>query len=808
MEADFSMIMMPKSKLQKIIASGFVSVFVFISVVGFLQPTITYAVDVGTLFGGGLTPVGMVYNAASSLSSLLSGATTTVPDPQSGCYFTSPSTWIGKCFLNPILSQVGLMFLTVGGAVLELAGLLFDTLIQAVITGFGSTLSNLGIIAAITTGWDAFRDLSNILIIGMFVFIAICTILGSKEYGYKKLVARVLIIAVLMNFSLLFTKLIIDVSNFTAFQFYNQIAGQGQGSTPAGQFDVAQAFLQPMGITSVWQTNPTGSIVGYTAQQTGSGWQALLVGMIGGVLLIVVAVVLFYGVVLIGARAIVLIILMVTSAVAFATYLIPNFAGSKYGWKGWWEALINCAVFAPLLMLFLSISVNILNGVSAVQQSKVNLGSIISDPAQLAAAGSTGWEVVITYLIAIGLLFVSLKISSQFASATSGMNLTMSAIMSPLAVGGRLVGIGANSLGRRYIGQPASSDAITKKEEARRARSELKDLDIRDPKFKIQADKLAQLEHEVDKATARAKNPGIIGGARVLMKQAFPKPEKKNAENKDVTAKPAAPENKNAVPRPAAPEVKDAAAKKAGEVEKAATANKDVAAKPVEAGTTPRDEAGPAPLTAAPAPVATSDDTSKIRDAIDGLTQATKESAQDNSAALKNVSRTVERSATPVTTTAKGIEDQQRNAEAAKQNEESKNRERFNEQKSREENALQQVTEQRIASHTAMDDRLASAQTSQVSQARVVDMLKRVAERQRDNTSETRNNSFSPDVVIIPPPVAPEKEHLEVSTRPPVNIPVKGPYPPAPPRAPESEMLSFPKPNTPPSSGSGMDKKS
>ena len=38
---------------------------------------------------------------------------------------------------------------------------------------------------------------SNIVIIGMFTFIAIATILGITEYGYKKMLSRVLIVAVL-----------------------------------------------------------------------------------------------------------------------------------------------------------------------------------------------------------------------------------------------------------------------------------------------------------------------------------------------------------------------------------------------------------------------------------------------------------------------------------------------------------------------------------------------------------------------------------------------------------------------------------
>jgi hypothetical protein len=362
-----------------------------------------------------------------------------------------------KCLFVPLLESLGSWFVTIGAYILSIAGALFDTVINVVIVGFGSTLSTLGLTStngAINSGWDAFRDLANILIIGMFVFIAISTILGSKEYGYKKLVARVLVIAVLMNFSLLFTKLIIDASNFTAYQFYSQIAGQGTSGNVA-VFDTAGSFLKPIGITSIWNDSQNlGDAVGQT---TGSAMQAFAVGLVGGILLVAIAAVLFYGTILIAARGVVLVVLMVTSAVAFATYLLPNFAGSKYGWKGWWEALINCAVFAPVLMLFLSLSLMILRN-APIPSSGNNLGTIIGNPAQLSASGNVGWEIIMTYIFTLGLLYVSLKISSTFASSTSGMNI--GSMMSGL---GSLSGIGAfagrNTVSRFGLGMAESKAA-------------------------------------------------------------------------------------------------------------------------------------------------------------------------------------------------------------------------------------------------------------------------------------------------------------------------------------------------------------
>ena len=421
-----------------------------------------------------------------------------------------------KCLWNPGLAALGSFFLSIGAAILEFAGLSFDTMIQVVVIGFGSTLKTLhltGTTGGISIAWDAFRDLANILIIGMFTFIAISTILGSKEYGYKRLIARVLVIAVLMNFSLLFTEMVIDASNFTAYQLYAQLAGQG-GSTSDSKpsLDVAQAFMQPLGITSIWNTGNPLSITKKTKDSTGSGIQALFTGLVGGILLIVVAVVLFYGTILMASRAVVLVVLMLWSVIAFATYLLPNFAESKYGWKGWWEALINCAVFAPVLMLFLSVSLLIIDGVSPNARGGTNLGGVITDPTQLA---SGGWQIVVTYLITTGLLFVSLKIASHFANTTSGISFSAAAMVAPLALGTRFAG---EAWGRRR-GRKAEEAAINKRSEAAQIRSSLKPGS--DKKLYRKAAKLDRDASKLSKRAQSSFNPMDAKLSKLMMKAGF-----------------------------------------------------------------------------------------------------------------------------------------------------------------------------------------------------------------------------------------------------------------------------------------------
>ena len=271
-------------------------------------------------------------------------------------YFNTPLTcisWTLSGVAGGLLAYVSSWFLAV-------AGILFNWVFYETILQFGQLINcgtavapncNSGIITGINTAWSVFRDISNIIIIGMFTFIAIATILGNTEYGYKKMLARVLIVAVLINFSLLFTKIIIDASNFTAVQIYTAVSQNNpnfavsnadptstslsQLTTTGGQQSgVAGAFMSYGGLASFGDTSQAVAAIALNPQ---NGMRLLLYGIVVALLYLVAAIVLFYGTFLLISRALLMIFLMITASVAFATYLVPSLSQGGYGWSAWWK---------------------------------------------------------------------------------------------------------------------------------------------------------------------------------------------------------------------------------------------------------------------------------------------------------------------------------------------------------------------------------------------------------------------------------------------------------------------------------------
>jgi len=96
------------------------------------------------------------------------------------------------------------------------AGTIFDTML---IFSLSNKMINQPFV---TEAWEAVRDVANMAFIFVLLYIAIATILNLGDY--KKLLVNLVIVALVINFSAFFTKIIIDASNIVALGFYNAIS--------------------------------------------------------------------------------------------------------------------------------------------------------------------------------------------------------------------------------------------------------------------------------------------------------------------------------------------------------------------------------------------------------------------------------------------------------------------------------------------------------------------------------------------------------------------------------------------------------
>ncbi len=279
--------------------------------------------------------------------------------------------------LSSTAQGTGILMLiaTIPGAMLFISAGLFDTTISWTIANVGTLLGNgstESLLWAIKIIWQTVRDIANILIIGMFVFIAISTILGQKKYSFKQLIVRLLTVAILINFSFFFTQVAIDISNWFSVQIYNSIMPDPSTLTTSS-FSLSENLMQKFGMGTImgaWMTVLASMAKLDTAKEVvgiAGYFGARAVGIAGAIaiiatspittiLYIVITTILFlllailflrFSFILI-ARFIILLILMATSGAAFVAMVIPSL---KPWWEMWRKALVANIILAPALLL-------------------------------------------------------------------------------------------------------------------------------------------------------------------------------------------------------------------------------------------------------------------------------------------------------------------------------------------------------------------------------------------------------------------------------------------------------------------------
>lgn len=396
-----------------------------------------------------------------------------------------------------IVASVSALMVSVSAQLLSIVDSIFNWLIDNTIILFKTSIYDKAK-DGLEIGWKTLRDIANIFIIGIFTFISISIILGLKGWGQKQLIANVLIVAVLINFSLLFSKIITDASNFTATQFYAaatdsktitaaQTAAAARssdnpslpaaGTAPLVQRGIGDVFINFLGVTSIGSTYDA---IRGAAKQSG-GWVALAHGLLAATVLLSAAAVLLYGSFLLVSRAILLIFLMLTSALAFATFAIPKGTGTDW-WSAWWGSLLRSAALAPLLIIFLWIT-SIIAG--NIKPKEGVLGNLASGPASASDMGA-----LFAYILILGLLLASFIAANKFSKKIGGFNWAQMLTALPLTLGSRAAGFAA----RIGIGKTAAIGAKALGTSAAAARRQLALATPNTPTYKNLQTKIDRLD--------------------------------------------------------------------------------------------------------------------------------------------------------------------------------------------------------------------------------------------------------------------------------------------------------------------------
>lgn len=327
--------------------------------------------------------------------------------------------------------------------VLWLAGTLLDVVIFHLVLNMGYYINGAGG-EGIKIAWGILRNLVNVAIIAGLVAVGISTIVQYSTYNAKAFLSKLIIAALLVNFSYFFAGAMIDAANFVASNiFYSKIMPEdcaqvnrdalgklagavatnftGGVASGGGQkmCSIAGTILASVGLSTfndiknIVDKN-SGKEKGTNADGKGKGIDAafFLVYTMGAIFFFVTAFVFFATTVLLVGRFVALILLLVTSPIGIAGTEIPYV--TTYA-KNWWTELASQAIFAPLFILLIGISMTVMKKFIHVS-SKVGAEEKFG---QIASGDVKVFPLILSFFVAIAFMLASLSLARQMSKQTT-----------------------------------------------------------------------------------------------------------------------------------------------------------------------------------------------------------------------------------------------------------------------------------------------------------------------------------------------------------------------------------------------------
>lgn len=253
---------------------------------------------------------------------------------------------------------------------------------------------------AIKNSWSILRDVANMTFIFILIYNGLKVILNQGNLAtIKKVLGGVLLAAIFINFSLFFTKAVIDVSNITAAWFVQGIHGIG------GTTSVSYAVMGTLQMSKLAQSPMNqASLSNFSAQSFATGLAVIALNCVA-------AYVFFQVFFLLLGRLVAFMVLLVTAPIGFVGFLLPQL--EEYG-KKWWSELQSQAMLAPVFFLMLYIGLYIIDQTDTFVFGS---GAGATDPYTGSSFNATNY---VMFAVIITLLLKILDVSKKYSGEMGG----------------------------------------------------------------------------------------------------------------------------------------------------------------------------------------------------------------------------------------------------------------------------------------------------------------------------------------------------------------------------------------------------
>ncbi len=209
--------------------------------------------------------------------------------------------------------------------------------------------------SAVYIGWGITRDIVNMFFILGLIVIAFATILKIESYGMKSLLPKLIIIAILINFSFLACGIIVDASHIVTNVFLDSLKNEKKELGVGGML-VSVMFQEVKEDPSAPEGEGVAIIEAQEIKTTDFTEYILAAFSVSGVMFMS-GLVLLVGTVLLIIRIAALWILIIFAPFAWFFGVFPSL---KHMNSKWWNNFLKYAFFVPIFVFMLYLGVNII----------------------------------------------------------------------------------------------------------------------------------------------------------------------------------------------------------------------------------------------------------------------------------------------------------------------------------------------------------------------------------------------------------------------------------------------------------------
>ncbi len=304
---------------------------------------------------------------------------------------------------------IGFLILNIATRILTFAAGLVDFAVR-----FGNDVLNL---PAVQSGWGIVLNITNLGFVLAIIIIAFATILRFENYAMKKTLWKLIVAALLVNFSLVIAGSIMSISNIASNVFYDAALGNGGKN-------LSNALANAMNPQRYGEIKSMASLAAkyFSDLFSLSGNINYVISLIFIIIFTFLTILAFVSLfVMLFMRAIILAFLLIVSPIIWLLWIFPS---TQEHWKKWWSEFIRWNFFAPAVYFFIYLAVLTAAGIQDKTLKSITDATQSGSAAMVFNTGgfmSNIFTHAANLFVVLGLLYGGIYVANKFGIAGGGI---------------------------------------------------------------------------------------------------------------------------------------------------------------------------------------------------------------------------------------------------------------------------------------------------------------------------------------------------------------------------------------------------